>query len=325
MNLKNKMYRFFFFLFCLPFQLFSVSVPESLQGPWLTGPLLAPSGHAIPYHHTNYEPYFYWTEIHGRYDKNWEGHSRPTFTQAIIQPTFQWGILPRVEFDIAPTVLWNHTQGQSKWCLADNPIVFGIQLLNDQPGKWWPAIKWKLAFFIPTGKYQRLDPKKKRTDLGGTGSLMPGTALVFSRLFHFSGAHYLAARYYIAYFMPTPVHVKGFNAYGGAKHTHGTAYPGNMFLTILGLEYTLNKNWVLASDIQYQHFNKTRFSGRHGKDTAGQRAKVGGPSQEQISIAPAIEYNWNEWAGVIGGAWFTIAGRNSVQFLSWVFAINIYV
>jgi hypothetical protein len=261
----------------------------------------------------------------GKYDKHWNGHSKPTFTQALIQPTGQWGILPRVEFDTALNIMWNHTEGQSKWCMGDIPIVFGIQLLYDKPRKWWPAIKLKIEGFLPIGKYQRLDPEKKGTDQSGTGSWFPGTALVASKLFHFGGVSYLATRYYLAYFMPTPVHVKGINTYGGAPHTHGQAYPGNMLVSIIGMEYTLTQKWVLANDIQYVHINKTRFRGRHGKTASGDRAKIGGPSQEQFSIAPAIEYNWNDSIGAIGGAWFTFAGRNSIEFLSWVFAVNIYV
>ncbi|MES2122546.1 MAG: hypothetical protein V4492_07205, partial [Chlamydiota bacterium] len=80
---------------------------------------------------------------------------------------------------------------------------------------------------------------------------------------------------------------------------------------------------ALALDIQYQHNNKTRFSGHKGR-TRGVRNVVGGPSSEQFSLAPAFEYNFTYNVGLIAGCWFTVAGRNALEFASGVVAINIY-
>ena len=76
-----------------------------------------------------------------------------------------------------------------------------------------------------------------------------------------------------------------------------------------------HREWT---DFQYQHSNKNRFSGKKGGS-----APIA-PSSEQISMAPALEYNFNANVGIIGGAWFSVAGRNSTQFISWVLALNIY-
>jgi hypothetical protein len=145
-----------------------------------------------------------------------------------------------------------------------------------------------------------------------------------SELFHFSGMHYLSARLYFSYFFLAPVHVKGFNVYGGGFETKGKVRPGNVFNTILGLEFSLTQRWALALDITHSYQNKTRFSGNQGILKIGEGAIVGGPSKNQISLAPAIEYNFSENVGVIAGAWFTIAGRNSTEFVSGVIAVNVY-
>jgi hypothetical protein len=50
----------------------------------------------------------------------------------------------------------------------------------------------------------------------------------------------------------------------------------------------------------------------------------GGPSSSQYSLAPAIEYNWSQNIGLIGGVWFTVAGQNISQFNSIVIALNYY-
>lgn len=298
--------------------------PPAEPGPWLTGPLLAPSGHVVPPGNINYEPYFYWSQVGGGYNAEWHNVNKPNFWQLNIQPTFQCGLFAQTEFDFAPQVFWNETLGESLWRYADWPCSIGLQLLGDKPGKWWPATKLKLNFNIPFGKYQDLNPKKLGTDIGGSGTWAPGLGLVFSRLFHWGGVHFLAARWYFAYTMPTPVFVKGFNNYGGGFHTHGRVYPGHNFTTDLGFEFTMSQSWALALDVFYAHTNKTRFKGRTGISAPGVPAVVGGPSQETVSLAPALEYNWNDRIGIIGGPWFTIAGRNSSKFIQWIFAINIY-
>ncbi len=285
--------------------------------PWFTGPLLAPSGHVVPAGHWNIEPYLFATTTYGHYGPHWHTTSIPKFFSANVQIPIQYGVVSPIDVQIVPGFSWNHTDGASKWVINDLPLVIDIQLLADKPGKWWPAIKLTVSANAPIGKYQKLDPNKLSTDIGGAGTWNEKIALVFSRLFHISRAIYYAPRLSFGYTIPNPVHVKNLNAYGGAKGTHGKVYPGNTFVTILGMELSLNPNWALACDFQYQHRNKTRFSGKA-------TASMGGPSNEQFSLAPAFEYNWNANIGIIAGAWFSFAGRNSAEFASGVVAVNIY-
>ncbi|MGE0670345.1 MAG: hypothetical protein AB7H48_06560 [Parachlamydiales bacterium] len=285
--------------------------------PWFTGPLLAPSGHVVPAGHWNVEPYLFVTTNFGHYGPNWHTTSIPKFYNVNVQIPIQYGPVNPIDVEIVPQFSWNHTDGASEWVINDLPLVIDIQLLYDKPGKWWPAIKLTVKANAPIGKYQKLDAHKLGTDVGGAGTWNETIALVFSRLFHISGVHYYTPRLYFGYTVPNPVHVKNLNAYGGAKGTHGKVYPGNTFVTILGMELSLTPNWALACDFQYVHENKTRFSGKA-------TAPVGGPSNEQFSVAPAFEYNWNANVGIIAGAWFSFAGRNAAEFASGVIAVNIY-
>lgn len=291
---------------------------EGQLDPWLTGPLLAPSGHTVPKGHVNYEPYIYWSTISRRYDKNWNSYSVSQSTSILGQATMQIGVANATEFDLAPQIYWNHSSGRSSLAFGDLPITLAFQVLNDQKEEWWPAIKLRFAANIPWGKFQKLSSHKNGTDAGGNGNWSPAAGLIFSRLFHFHGACYLAARYFLSYVVSTPVHVKGINVYGGTKQTHGTIYPGNSFQTDLGLELSLTHNWVIATDILYVHNNKIRFSGHSRGPT------LRSPSSEQISLAPALEYNWNANLGLIGGVWLTVAGRNSAKFTQGVIAFNVY-
>ena len=293
----------------------ATEVPANL--PWLTGPLLTPSGHVVPAGHWNFEPYLFVTTEYGVYNADWTTTSVPKFYNINAEFPIQYGIIYPIDFQFVPQFSWNHTDGASQWVLNDLPLILDIQLLSDKKDKWWPAIKFTVSAKAPIGKYQKLDPNELGTDIGGAGTWNETVAVVFARLFQFTPIQFLSTRFYCGYTVPNPVHVKNLNAYGGGKGTRGKVYPGNWLVTLIGLEYTPAVNWALACDFAYEHQNKTRFSGK----TA---VPVGGPSNEQFSIAPAFEYNWSAYVGIIAGAWFTVAGRNSAEFASAVIAINIY-
>ncbi len=302
---------------------------EAEAGPWLTGPLLTPSGHVIPLGHQNYEPYFYWTKFSSSYDKHWHSFRvPPTLKILLSQTSLQFGIFPKVELNLLPQFQYNNRGGKHAWHVTDQPITVGIQLLMDRQDRWYPAIKLRLGFLIPIGKYDRLDPLKLLTDFSGTGNWGPNIGLTTSRQYHFSGAHYLSWRMNWTYIISTPVPVHGLSIYGGVpsidgiKGTRGTVYPANIFTIQQGFEYTLTRNWALALDLMYLHTEKTRFSGHTLPGT-----EPIAPSSEQFSIAPAIEYNFNANIGIIAGPWFSVGGRNdnlSGPFSAWIFAINIY-
>src|SRR5580693_8788787 len=89
---------------CYSFQSFSTADyrREEEEGPWFTGPLLTPSATAIPFGHFNFEPYLFFTQNKGVYDKNWRSHHVPTFTNVNLQLPLQLGIAPDWEFDFVP-------------------------------------------------------------------------------------------------------------------------------------------------------------------------------------------------------------------------------
>jgi hypothetical protein len=161
------------------------------------------------------------------------------------------------------------------------------------------------------------------TDIGGLGNWSPRLGITLSHHYYLLGLHYIALRLSGNYNFSTDVHVKGFNAYGGGKGTRGRVDPGNLLVVFLGLEYSLTQDWALALDLDYTHSDKTTFHGKRGR-AEGLPNSVGSPSSEQFNLAPAIEYNWSENVGIIAGAWFTVAGRNSTNFAIGVVAINIY-
>lgn len=304
--------------------------------PWFTGSLLSPGGYVVPVGYMNIEPYVFGIDTFGIYDRNWNSHSRPRFWTVNPQ-FFTWiGLTKFMDFQIGPQFFWNETQGHSDTQFGDLPIGINFQILEEKEGSKRPAIKLVLRESFPTGKYQNLDPKKLGTDVSGTGTYLTTAGLVFARLFHIRKAQYLNSRLFVGYSVPSKVHVKGLNTYGGGIGTKGYVYPGWILTTIAGFEYSMTRNWVLALDIMNIYANKTRFRGNKGIGSVSfiniegvnsavfGDAVIGAPSSDQVTLAPAIEYNFNESVGIIGGCWFSIAGRNTGQFVSGVLAINYF-
>ena len=297
------------------------------QGPWFTGPLIAPSAHVVSIGHFNIEPYLYFATFNGNYGPNWKEHSSTTLHHINVQVPIQVGITKRIDLSITPQEYYSWMGSRSSWEFGDLQFAADIQLLNDKPDKWWPAIRLSLKGNAPVGKYDHLDlndPHKATTEGVGSGTWAPETSLAFGHLFHFGGVHYLNSRYVISYAFPTSTHVDGLNVYGGGSGTHGSITPGNILFLDLGLEYSLTQNWVLAMDFTYFHNDRTTFHGNSGKDANGNPNPIGSPSSEQFSLAPAFEYNWNADLGLIAGVWFTVAGRNSSEFVRGIVAYNIY-
>jgi hypothetical protein len=290
------------------------------KNPWFTGPLLAPSAHTIPPKHVNFEPYVFFLTNTGVYNKHGKIESQPHFHSLISQNPIQIGLTPWLDVQVTPQLFYQFTKGVRSTQPGDLPICLDFQILNETGWSLKPAIKLSLKGVIPFGKFENLSPDKLGTDGVGTGSTLPTVALTFSRLFPLPNSHFFAPRLSFSYTFPLSVYVKGLNVYGGAEDTAGRVYPGNIFTADLGMEYNVTQNIALAMDLYYLYRNKTTFSGNPG--LAGM---MNAPSSEQLSLAPAIEYNWNINVGIIAGAWFSVMGRNAGRFAGSAIAVNLYL
>jgi hypothetical protein len=297
-----------------------------VEAPWLTGPLIAPSSVVVPVGSYNIEPYFYVTAVTGQYDDHWKAIHSATFWSDNFQVPIQVGVLPRLDFQFTPGVYWNYTEHKSSWAFADLPVGVDIQVYDNKfiESNWMPSVKLVLREVFPTGKCNRLNPDKLGTDAGGFGSWISGFGLVFGKLIYLRGLHFLNVRFTAQYNLPSAVSLRGFNFYGGGYGTRAKYFPRQNIFLDLGLEFTLAQTWALACDFVANYYTKAHFSGFAGVLKDGSPASLSTDSKIQYSIAPAIEYNWSSNWGVIGGAWFTVAGRNSQQFFSGIVAINYY-
>jgi hypothetical protein len=114
--------------------------------------------------------------------------------------------------------------------------------------------------------------------------------------------------------------VNDMSVYGTDAGFSGHARPGDSWSITLAGEYSVTRNWVLALDLLYQHNDRTNLSGVDGDP--GVAVREHSPTSWRFGLAPAIEYNFSSRVGVIVGARWFAAGRNTEASFTPVAAIN---
>jgi hypothetical protein len=277
------------------------------SAPWFTGPLLAPSARVVKPGYLKVQLYWNTFVKVGSYDGDWSCHLVPNFYSEEFRLQLKTGLFDRVDFQATPSVVYQFTEHESSFHFGDIPLNLNIQILRPMSLEDGPNLKLSLITNGPTGKFQRLSRAKLKTDATGSGCWYPGFGLNLSQFWVISG-HFLEIRATTEYRFSVPVRVKGFNTYGGNATTRGRVFPGNYYVFDTALQVSLTRHWAAACDVRFKHINRTRFS--------GSGLKCGKGSSEEWSLAPAIEYNFSKNIGLIGGVWFTIAGRNTSQFVN---------
>lgn len=234
------------------------------------------------------------------------------------------GITNWLDIDIAPRYVSNWVKSSHDSNIGDLPIRIGIQLFRNGSNFLMPDVKLGLGVITPLGKYERLNPSKLKTDVTGVGSWLPTATLSTSKFWQIKTFHYVSARCGARYTVGTPVHVEGYNAYGGTATTKGYVYPGNLLSVFGAFEYNFSRNWAVACDALYVHRNRTKFTGKVADDPAAVN-NMRAPSGEAFSLAPALEYNWSKNMGLICGAWFTVKGRNSAAFANALISFTVFI
>jgi hypothetical protein len=296
---------------------------KEMFNPWYTGPLLTPSYAVLPVGVYNLQPYLFITDNFALFDNNGRVHGAAhDKIQVQFVPVFQTGIVDGVSIIVQPQYLWAHQHGQNFTFLGDTKVGVNIRVVGETAYR--PGLTIIATETFPTGRrYQRLKPKKEGVDALGSGAYTTTLGLVFGKLVWWEmPKHPMRFRAAFLYQHASRVDVHDFNAYGGGYGTRGKVHLGDGFSADIGYELSFTQRWVFAIDLLYNFNFKTTFSGRRGLTAAGEMASVGGPFGDQISLAPAIEYNWSSNFGVIAGVWFSPWGRNTPDFVSGIISVN---
>ncbi|MCB1083055.1 MAG: transporter [Simkania sp.] len=297
-------------------------IAKKMFNPYYAGPLLTPSAHNVPPGHFNIQPYIFFTCTFAEFNNNRRSVNITDNWQLKGSFIFQMGLFNWLDFTATfnGQENWQGNQSSGNW--GDTQVEFGIQLMREQPYR--PALRLTITENIPTGKYEKLNPAKAGIQATGSGSYSTTLSFNITKVIWWVSTHPFSFRASFNYTIPTLVYVQGFNAYGGGFGTHGKVRPGNSIAIDTSIELSFTQHWVLAIDLVYTYQNHSTFSGHKGRTATGAVASVGGPSNDSLSCAPAIEYNPTENMGFLAGAWFSITGRNSGDFIAAVLTMTYF-
>lgn len=294
-------------------------IARKMFNPWYAGPLLTPSAHNVPPGQFVVQPYLFVTNTFALFNENRRSVNISDIWTVNPLVLFQMGCLSWLDFTVTVQGIYNNQSGQDTFYWGDTEVEWGFQLMQESPYK--PAVRMTLTETLPTGRYEKLNPRKNGIDATGEGTYLTNFSLNVSKVFWWVTTHPFAWRLSLNYGIPTTVQVQGFNAYGGGYKTRGSVRPGNLIQIDTSVELSFTQRWVLAIDLAYTYQNHSTFAGHKGRTANGQTASVGLPSNDQFSCAPAIEYNPSDRMGFLAGVWFTITGRNSSDFISGVLSM----
>jgi hypothetical protein len=130
----------------------------------------------------------------------------------------------------------------------------------------------------------------------------------------------MRTRFNVSYAASDDVRVRDVSVYGTEAGFRGNAELGDVLTINSSWEYSITSQWVFALDFIYQHDDNTRLRG--SVENNPQRIDEDFGSAWRFGIAPAIEYNWSSRIGLIVGARWFGAGRNTNATITPAIALN---
>jgi hypothetical protein len=294
---------------------------QSRDDAWWTGPLLAAGAGTLPQGHFLIEPYLFDVSVRDRYDADGKRRSVPSSDYFGSQTYLLYGLADKVTVGLIPRFGFSDPAvGPSSSGIGMGDLTFQAQyrFTQFQEGSWLPTTSFVFSETVPTGKYDRLEDRP--SDGFGGGAYTTAAALYSQYYFWMPNGRILRARLNFAWSFSDDARVADVSVYGTRDGFRGQASPGNSFNLDSAWEYSLTRNWVLALDLVYQRDGNTRV---RGSDGGSQPIEVHSGSSWQFQVAPAIEYNWSGNVGVIVGARWIAAGRNTSASITPVAAINL--
>jgi len=285
-----------------------------------TGPL-ATGGPPLPKGLANVEPYLINTQVHGFYDEHGNRHHADGVPDgwALVVPV-GYGLTDRVGVGATFSAVDASTpSGGRTWELGDTSVSASYLLASSDRNNssLTAAIKQNLT----TGQSDQLG----RHGLAeATGSGAPTTQLSLGGQAYFLADRNLRGRFNVGWRLPgAHASLDGDSAYGTPDGFRGRAELHAASQASIGLEYSFNPEWVVATDVIYEQDRGAHVRGTVTSST-GERSVYDTelPSSWRLSVAPAVEYNFTDRIGLIAGAQVSLDGRNSAAIFAPQVAVN---
>jgi len=275
----------FFGLFCLFGK--AAMAEEARQSPddaWWTGPLVTYSARSLPQGHMLIEPYLY--DVSTR-----DSDTVHSFTYVL------YGLTNKLTVGFAPDFAWSSVkngQDSSGPHLGDVTLRAQYSLVQMDAEKFLPDIAVAVLQNLPAGKYDRLS---RAADGFGAGNYATTLAVYSQMLWWMPNGRLLRTRLDIMETLSPDVPVRDASVYGTGPGFLGHAAPSNQLSVQTGFEYSLTREWVLATDLVWFHNDPTLTVGTVG----GVPVTLDSRNSDVFGYSPAIEYNWSPNAGIIAG------------------------
>lgn len=301
---------------CAALATLGAETPPPDYSPWTSGPIIATSATNIPPGQLLIEPFVYVTDFYGTYNDKWHesdlSHSRYTINPAL---QIEFGLNTWIDFTMIPQFFYQTQDGKSATRLGDLFTQIGFQLSTDKKGTNTPDLRLTFNESFPTGEYQHGSPSKQGVDLVGSGSYQTGFTIVLRKQFWtWPNYPYKVALNSTATFLLS-VKVEGINVYGGDPHKETKIPPAFVLDWNLSFELSLSQRWGVMLENIFDYTPDQAFI--HKRHVAGTKK-----GSQMFSMAPEVEYNFNENANIVGGLWFSVAGKNLPAFVSFIMAAS---
>jgi hypothetical protein len=265
---------------------------EAMNNARWTGPLLASNANTLPKGHVYTEPYFFDVISGGDHHPGSSGF-------------YQYGLLDNWTVGVQPFFSWGTQPHNRDVAIGDFKLLSQVRVSNFTPDHRVPSVALVTNLVLPTGKDDHLGALKQGH---GSGSFAPEVGINVQQYFLLPNGRLLRGRINVLQQFPLRHDVTGRSVYGTGPDFRGHARPGSKTTLILGAEYSLTKEWVLAFDVEADFWGRTKIVGRDGD---GPLVRQVSPKSWKVGFAPAVEYNWSDRAGVILGVWIIPKGHNT--------------
>jgi hypothetical protein len=258
-----------------------------------TGPLLASNAETLPHGHFYTEPYFFDVISGGDHHPGSSGF-------------YQYGLIDNWTVGVQPFFSLGTQKYNRDVAIGDFKLLSQVRLSHFTADHRVPSVALVTNLVLPTGKHDHLSELKSGH---GSGSFAPEIGVNVQHYFLLKNGRLLRGRINILKDFPLRTDVSGRSTYGTSPEFRGRAKPGSKTTLIVGAEYSLTNEWVLAFDIERDQWGKTSVVGRDTPD--GPLVRRTSPKSWNIGFAPAVEYNWSARAGAIFGVWIVPKGHNT--------------
>ena len=268
-----------------------------------TGPLLASTAETLPRGHFYTEPYFFDGISGGQHNPGSSGF-------------YQYGLAGNWTVGVQPFFSLGTRRDNRGAAIGDFKLLSQVRLSHFTAEHRVPSVALVTNLVVPTGKYDHLGALKSGH---GSGSFAPELGLNVQHYFLLKNGRLLRARINVLKDFPLRTHVTGRSVYGTGPGFRGHARPGSKTSVILGAEYSVTKEWVVAFDVERDQWGRTKVSGRNADGSLVEQISR---RSWDVGFAPAVEYNWSERAGAIFGLWIVPKGHNTAASVTPAVAIQ---